>query len=680
MKANDPDWDDAQMLADIQAIGAIGRGSILAAYWRGALTFETQNHRVFAALKMLEAGTSGTPLALRFSATDASPALNTLLPQLERDQDFNPRAGISWTMSKVLKLLYGALTPLPDTAPVLRRAMPQIQELSPELALIASLALEDDLQADAQLLMIAQRTPGPLRHEQVEIALAAEAYHMRLCALVEAFGPCFGSSKVAELALERPLQDMPSWRAFAKRAVETASAAGRAVARGNVPYAADKLLPLTDAWVVAEAMQHGLQDRAPWAMERYEILLQDAALAPDPKVKSVPSQSLAIRLGHAAVQQVQPEVVLALRRVAAKVRHKGVKKKLVLDLALAEKALAQHPERLLELCTTGEMDPSFAKLLGKALEGLLPALWWFDAAAWAQAFAAPDFKKAARNLIWEVATTAGDCFTARPVHDDGPGWSRPDGSVQPFGAGDRLRLWHPAEASSATVLAWQGQLVETKAVQPFAQAFRETYRLDTAAGLLNETTLFAGIEVAAVPLLGLGRRIGWLGAGGNGRTLVHRLNGRRFTFEVGMATYIGAGGQGVTGALRLDGPEQSFAELPDRLISEVLRSVDLLVAVGAAGVGDRLHEKTAQHNADHVGTRSIEMRTRLLSLLNPGAEVTGRWLLLRDDAQLHLGTGQLFRQGALQTDAPPGKARASLRGRDVVLDRALQAIKTYGLR
>ena len=60
---------------------------------------------------------------------------------------------------------------------------------------------------------------------------------------------------------------------------------------------------------------------------------------------------------------------------------------------------------------------------------------------------------------------------------DGEGFVAADGSAVDVGAADRIRLWHPIDATETDVAAWRTGLLARQVRQPFAQAFREVYIL-----------------------------------------------------------------------------------------------------------------------------------------------------------------------------------------------------------
>jgi len=86
--------------------------------------------------------------------------------------------------------------------------------------------------------------------------------------------------------------------------------------------------------------------------------------------------------------------------------------------------------------------------------------------------------------------------------------------VDPDGA--RLRLWHPVEDDVESVLAWRDRLEELEIVQPFAQAWREVYRLTEAERATGTySNRWAGHILKQHQAMTLARLNGW--------TVTHRM-------------------------------------------------------------------------------------------------------------------------------------------------------------
>ncbi|MEU7924452.1 DUF4132 domain-containing protein [Micromonospora sp. NPDC049107] len=89
-----------------------------------------------------------------------------------------------------------------------------------------------------------------------------------------------------------------------------------------------------------------------------------------------------------------------------------------------------------------------------------------------------------RRLLWETSAD-GRRWTAGLPRRNGDGWTIVDRDGHALAQGS-VRLWHPARADTAEVLAWRAHLVAAGLTQPFKQAFREVY-LRTPAEEKTET-------------------------------------------------------------------------------------------------------------------------------------------------------------------------------------------------
>lgn len=142
------------------------------------------------------------------------------------------------------------------------------------------------------------------------------------------------------------------------------------------------------------------------------------------------------------------------------------------------------------------------------------------------------------------------------------------------------------ETPPALVAAWHTRLQGLGVTQPFLQAGRQIYRPDAAELASSRTSHFAGKWVDGAALFGLSRVAGW--RAGFQDELHLQLEGARFTFHAGVRA-APIGGVGTSGDLVLDrlptGGQPSLGDLQPRLLSEAMRRVDLLVAVGARAAG-----------------------------------------------------------------------------------------------
>src|SRR5262249_47123866 len=125
----------------------------------------------------------------------------------------------------------------------------------------------------------------------------------------------------------RLLADEPAYVEFAREVLVEAADAIAAIQAGSVPYVADRAFPRDDCQVIARAARVAAWRDEPWLGALILRLLPGVCVAPT-NAKTVPSQSLAIALGHAIETVPTPEGVQALVDALELVRHAGVAQKL----------------------------------------------------------------------------------------------------------------------------------------------------------------------------------------------------------------------------------------------------------------------------------------------------------------------------------------------------------------
>lgn len=381
----------------------------------------------------------------------------------------------------------------------------------------------------------------------------------------------------------RFLDTLPGYPEFARSVVAFAGERLSAITGKQTAYRPDGAFPLGDCVVIERAVLWGLARNERWCLDALGPLWTMAVQAPDPKAKTMPSQSLATRFANATVTEPRPEALRALEAAKAACRHTGVAKKLDRARRAARSALASFPERLLALDPALPVAKDMLKPFAIAVEALLTRTEPMSAADWLLRLG-PGRKEGwalAKDLIWEVTPDNGDTpFTALPGRAGD--WRDINGQSRPSSEGGMIRLWHPAETPAGLARAWLSFLERDAISQPFLQAGREIYLVPEAERDSCRSAFFSGRMVAATPLVGLARVSGW--RSGYDTELHLTLGGTRFVFETGVRVFPGAGGEGETGAFFLNGPQTRFAQVPTRVLSEALRKVDLLVAVGERGL------------------------------------------------------------------------------------------------
>lgn len=360
---------------------------------------------------------------------------------------------------------------------------------------------------------------------------------------------------------------------------------------GRIAYVADGAFTVDDSPSIARAAQVAALHDEPWLGELIETLLPKACVAPT-SAATVPSQSVAIALGHAIERYPTPESVRALRTALAEVRHAGLKKKLSRHLKPAQQGLASRPEVALRLLMDTTADKAVQQTLKVCLEaGFVRGLElsWPD---WRNKFArTPNGRLFATALIW-TATTPGGSPAAFMLDAKGAEGApiRHDGTKVEIDEASSIRLWHPLLASEKDRDEWRDFLTSRRIRQPIRQAFREFYVADHTERSRTATRMFAGYALALRPLLGLVRREGWKIDRDEG--LVRRFGELRAALGFDTELYPGAAPSVETVEIRLQAIEGRgwkacrLQDVEPVVLSEVCRAVDLLVSVASVAVNE----------------------------------------------------------------------------------------------
>ncbi|MDJ0821226.1 MAG: DUF4132 domain-containing protein [Paracoccaceae bacterium] len=203
----------------------------------------------------------------------------------------------------------------------------------------------------------------------------------------------------------------------------------------------------------------------------------------------------------------------------------------------------------------------------------------------------------ATRLIWSL-TTGG---VTTPALWRGGVWQDVTGAPVVVDDATRVRLWHPVEAGTDTVMAWRARLMALEIVQPTKQVFREVYLLTDA----ERTTRTYSNRMAAHMLkqhqmatlmAARGWRYSLMGAYDDGfddswatksfvtsdltvEYLIHKKWDDENWNDAGILLYVG------TDQLRFTrwGVQVPLEDVPVRLLSETLREADLFVGVASVG-------------------------------------------------------------------------------------------------
>ena len=395
-----------------------------------------------------------------------------------------------------------------------------------------------------------------------------------------------------------PLSDLPNYVTFAEMGLRQAAERVRDIHDLKLPYASDKAFTLEESAVIARLARVALDRDEPWAPPVLDELFRKVSRAPN-AAKTLPSQSVAIALGHAVEEFPTPEAVATLRGVLRDIRHAGVKKKLQRNLSGAERALAGRPEIAMRLPLDQPVSKAQLATLTRCLEaGLALGMtlsyedWLVRLAGHAQA------KGLAGSLVWRILDSDGGGAAVLPITDRGQVTLQDiGGGAVAADPGCRVTLWHPSGATAAERAAWRDRLAALKIKQPFKQVFREHYIVPSEELSETKTAMFAGHVVSIAPFLGLARRECWrLGYDDLSRSF------GRWTARLDVADNIYPGCVGATTVGHLSvstsGGKTSLpvrlGEAPTATLSEILRAVDLLVSTsglrgddGGGGAGPR---------------------------------------------------------------------------------------------
>ncbi|MGC5286323.1 DUF4132 domain-containing protein [Micromonospora sp. DT231] len=396
-----------------------------------------------------------------------------------------------------------------------------------------------------------------------------------------------------------------------------------------------------------------------WSVsEMMDLTVDDHGLGPDGR--------LCARVGpyDAAVEVTGEKARLAFARDA--VALKGVP-------AAVKQAYGDELKQLRDL----------AKRVGATLtaerqrvEGLLSEERTWSPSDWSSRFLDHPITSAyGRRLVWETSTD-GHLWTAGLPRRDSDGWTIADreGRAVP---GDRVRLWHPARATTDEVFAWREHILATGLTQPFKQAFREVY-LRTPAEELTHTysNRFAAhilrYRQANALLRARGWQAGYLGTwdggyeseatkpfgGGAWRAsfhhqLVDNADERRFDVEYCSTDQVRFA--------RRDGATWQptpVVDVPPLVFSEAMRDVDLFVGVTSIASDpqwadrgeDRFHDYWRSTVVAELAP-SAQVRRDALARLLPRTTIADRvrlserYLHVRGTIRtyrIHLGSGTIL--------------------------------------
>ena len=202
----------------------------------------------------------------------------------------------------------------------------------------------------------------------------------------------------------------------------------------------------------------------------------------------------------------------------------------------------------------------------------------------------------------ETASVAG-----YPI-DGGKALRDAAGNVEPIKKDESLRLAHPADLLKRDWTAWQRDVFSAERVQPFKQVFRKLY-VPTGPEVkakADHTARYAGQQVHPRQAMALLGSRGWVTAPEEGVFRVDHDLGMVSWIEFQEGFYSPADVDGLTVehirfAKRGEYKSLNLGDVPERLFSETMRDVDLVVSVAHRGGVD-----------PEASASTVEMRGNLL--------------------------------------------------------------------
>ncbi len=468
------------------------------------------------------------------------------------------------------------------------------------------------------------------------------------------------------------LLTVPGYLKFAKNALQEVSDHLRAMQAGEAAYKPDKGVNYDDCRIIEHVIFAGLQLQLDWVQDVLPQLWRDASQAPDAKAKTMPSQRLTMGIGKLMIDCATAPNMQLFGDIRTGVRHAGVRKKLDKYHKQAMAKLAKRPDLIQQLPAGEPIPKNLVTAVKKSYESLLWQAAGFTYDDWHSRFvAAEQIAPMTQKLIWEVTGTNN--VTVTVLWDKTGHWRGVDDAQYEAMAGQHIRLWHPVDSTAQARSLWRDRLLQGKITQPFAQAFREHYRPHEVELKTCETAMFEGYGVLTDPIGATGLGLGW--EIDYDQYVVTR-EACRFALPFHDHIYPGSGSYGTTPGLRLISGADSLGDLPPRVLSEVLRQVDLLVSVGAASLD---WDSSGYDRILIPGQRTIDMRETVLQRLFAAQVADG---VLKFDGRavfqgatkVHLATGRVTRNGD-PVEVTPAK-RAWLPYEDKSLDKLIKTLVT----
>mgnify|MGYP003630794376 FL=1 len=228
-----------------------------------------------------------------------------------------------------------------------------------------------------------------------------------------------------------------------------------------------------------------------------------------------------------------------------------------------------------------------------------------------------------------------------------------DGTVEPIGNSDKLRLAHPTDLLKAGDWSeWQRDCFNAERIQPFKQVFREVYpKTKSELDQCDMTPRYAGHQVNPRQALSLLKGRQWIHSpeGGVRRVYHDEKLIAELWFQEHFYTPAEVEGltlEGVSFIGKGNKAERvTMNEIPDRVFSEAMRDLDLVVSVAhAGGVDPEASASTVEMRASLLGETCMLLGLNNVQVKDHHAIIDGT----RATYSVHLGSAS--------TTVLPGKA------------------------
>ncbi|MDR2875343.1 MAG: DUF4132 domain-containing protein [Methylobacillus sp.] len=510
-------------------------------------------------------------------------------------------------------------------------------------------------------------------HAALEVARELDpAYHYRSTST---------DDEAADAPLPCFLAQFPEFVEAAQPAITAALTWINLIQQGAIPYAADKALPYDDAHALARFVNIALDHHESWLEPLLQPLLLGVAIAPIATAKTAPSQAAAMSIAKAISDCPTIASLATLKAVIPQVRHAGVSKKLQKFLKAGERRLAASPNLLSGLPPDFVVPKSLLGAFKKSFENLYLNRRAFTRQIFeTKLLATKGISEMAQALIWTTNAEDGAAVSAQAVKTrSGFEFLDAHGAKITLASDAVFRLWHPLTAAAADLADWQTRILASGVRQPFNQAFRETYHLPPTVENEQTLNLFADYVVDVRILIGVAQSAGWRLT--NNDEFQRSVNELCFAFACNARLYPGAEGAGQTGDLHVArhtryGEPVTWGEIAPEIVSEILRSADLLTSVAAFAANPEEAENLTDYFSP--GAHAAQSRHEVLRRLFGEEEqanrpwVDGRYVRM-GDINIHIATGQARRAGApLELTKPKGTI--PLPYDDVVLEKIVGQI------